>query len=130
MAKVLKSVDVAPKRFEIGQLFTPSTPVTVADLFAGRLAQILRIVDTIAEVGRHAVVYGERGVGKTSLMQIVPYLVPDKVRKVRFCRVQAFPNSTFHSLFAAVFKKIVFTADIGKGQQEFNAADTVAGNIT
>lgn len=129
MVKVLKAADIAAKRWEINQLFTPSTPVTVAELFAGRLGQILRIVDTISEVGRHAVVYGERGVGKTSLMQVVPYLVPDKIRKVRFCRVQAFPNSTFHSLFNAIFKKITFPANLGDGEEEFSAADTVRGTI-
>jgi len=129
MAKLLKAADLAAKRWEINQLFTPSTPVTVAELFAGRLGQILRIVDTISEVGRHAVVYGERGVGKTSLMQVVPYLVPDKIRKVRFCRVQAYPSSTFHSVFNAVFKKITFTANIGDGQEEFSAADVVVGKI-
>lgn len=130
MAKVLRAADLAPKRFEINQLFTPSTPVTVAELFAGRLSQIMRIVDTIAEVGRHAVVYGERGVGKTSLMQIVPFIVPDRVGRVRYCRVPAFPNSTFHSLFNAVFKKIKFTADIGEGEREYDVAETFTGTIT
>ena len=132
MAKTLKVADIAPKRFEINQLFTPSTPVTVAELFAGRLDQIFRIIDTIAEPGRHAIIYGERGVGKTSMVQVVPYLVPDKVKRVRFCRVQAFPHSTFHSLFNAVFKKIKFTADLGDGQgeQEFSAAQTYASAIT
>ena len=101
-------------------------------VFAGRLNQVFRIIDTIAEPGRHAIVYGERGVGKTSLVQVVPYLVPDKVKQVRFCRVQAFPNSTFHSLFNAVFKKIKFTANLGdgKGDQEFSAAEAYAGEIT
>jgi Cdc6-like AAA superfamily ATPase len=130
MAKILKAADIAPKRFEINQLFTPSTPVTVAELFAGRLNQIMRITDTVAEVGRHAVVYGERGVGKTSLMQIVPYMIPERVGHVRFCRVQAYPNSTFHSLFGAVFKKIEFTANLGDGEQDFSVADTYTDAIT
>jgi Cdc6-like AAA superfamily ATPase len=130
MAKILKVADIGPKRFEINQLFTPSTPVTVAELFAGRLSQMMKITDTVAETGRHAVVYGERGVGKTSLMQIVPYIVPDRVGNVRFCRVQAYPNSTFHSLFNAVFRKIQFTADIGNGQQEYSVAETYTDTLT
>lgn len=129
MAKVLKAGDIAPKRFEINQLFTPSTPVNAAELFAGRLGQIMRIVDTIAEVGRHAVVFGERGVGKTSLMQIVPYMVPDRVGRIRYCRVPAFPNSTFHSLFNSVFKNIKFSADVGDGVQEYDVSETFTGTI-
>jgi hypothetical protein len=37
---------------------------------------------------------------------------PNKMARIRFCRVQAFPNSTFHSLFNTVFKKIRITADL------------------
>jgi Cdc6-like AAA superfamily ATPase len=129
MAKVLRAADIAPKRFEINQLFTPSTPVNAAELFAGRLGQIMRIVDTIAEAGRHAVVYGERGVGKTSLMQIVPYMVPDRVGHIRYCRVPAFPNSTFHSLFNSVFKNIKFNTNVGDGVQEYDVSETFTGTI-
>jgi Cdc6-like AAA superfamily ATPase len=125
-----KHLDLAQKRFEINQLFTPSTPVTVAELFAGRLSQIIRIMDTIPEIGRHAVIYGERGVGKTSLMQVVPFLVPEGLGRVRFCRVQAYPESTFHSLFNAVFKNIKFMADVGEGEREYSAADVYSNTIT
>jgi Cdc6-like AAA superfamily ATPase len=130
MAKMIKATDIPAKRFEINQLFTPSTPVTVAELFAGRSSQMLRIIDTIAETGRHAVLYGERGVGKTSLMQVVPFIVPRRTHTVRFCRVQAFPNSTFHSLFNNVFKRIKFTADIGEGPQDYDVSQTFTGTIT
>jgi Cdc6-like AAA superfamily ATPase len=130
MAKSIKVGDVATKRFEINQLFTPSTPVTVAELFAGRSGQMLRIIDTIAETGRHAVLYGERGVGKTSLMQVVPFIIPGRKERIRFCRVQAFPNSTFHSLFNQVFKKMTFTADIGEGAQQYDVSQTFTGTIT
>ncbi|WP_454625731.1 nSTAND1 domain-containing NTPase [Bradyrhizobium cenepequi] len=128
--RLMKPGDVAAKRFEINQLFTPSTPVTVAELFAGRPDQMLRIVDTISERGRHATVYGERGVGKTSLMQVVPFIIPTQKEHIRYCRVQAFPNSTFHSLFQQVFKRIKFTADIGDGPQEYDASQAIAGEIT
>ena len=52
------------------KLFSPSAPINEADLFSGRLEQISRIVNAVAERGRHAVLYGERGVGKTSLGNI------------------------------------------------------------
>src|SRR5262249_1914662 len=56
--------------------------------------------------------------------------VPDRVGNVRFCRVQAYPNSTFHSLFNTVFRKIQFTADIGNGQQEYSVAETYTDTLT
>src|ERR1700731_3470388 len=62
-------------------------------------------------------------------MQVVSFIVPDRIKRVRFCRIQAFPNSTFHSLFNSVFKKIKFTADIGDGPQEYDVSQTFTGTI-
>lgn len=42
--------DWSAKRFEANQIFTPSTPISVADLFAGRSAQIFRIIDAVGGV--------------------------------------------------------------------------------
>ncbi len=55
----------------IGRVFTPSTPVTAADVFSGRQVERQRLIRAVFEPGRHAVVYGARGVGKTSLTNIV-----------------------------------------------------------
>ena len=40
VAKQLTSDDWAALRFEAGQLFTPSTPINIADALAGRTEQI------------------------------------------------------------------------------------------
>ena len=125
-----KSADIPSKRFQVNQLFTPSTPVTVAELFAGRSDQMARINDTIAEPGRHAIIFGERGVGKTSLVQVVPFIVQGRRDRVRYCRVQAFPNDTFHTLATKIFKKIKFRADLGEGEKEYDVSQTIAGEIT
>lgn len=54
-----------------GQVFSPAQPIAKKDLFAGRIAQIARVVDSIGNKGEHAIIYGERGVGKTSLANII-----------------------------------------------------------
>ncbi len=51
----------------ISRAFSPASPVQTRDLFAGRTRQIFRIDDVIAQAGQHAIIFGERGVGKTSL---------------------------------------------------------------
>jgi Cdc6-like AAA superfamily ATPase len=130
MSAVFNGDDIPAKRFEVNQLFTPSTPVTAAELFGGRSDQMLRINDTIAEPGRHAIIFGERGVGKTSLVQIVPFVVPAPRANVRYCRIQAFPNDNFHTLMTRIFRQIKFRADIGEGEKEYDATQTVVGDIT
>lgn len=55
----------------VGRVFSPGAPIDQRDLFAGRIAQIERIADAVNSRGQHVVVYGERGVGKTSLANII-----------------------------------------------------------
>lgn len=50
--------------------FTPARPVQNQDLFAGRRSQLLQILDTLDSPGEHAAIFGERGVGKTSLASV------------------------------------------------------------
>ncbi len=56
--------------FELSRVFRPHAPVDEARLFAGRTHQLAGIVDAINQVGRHVVLFGERGVGKTSLARV------------------------------------------------------------
>ena len=60
-------------RHELLQLFTPGAPIDEFALFAGRQDQIHTPQRHHAvDRGRHAVVFGERGVGKTSIVQHFP----------------------------------------------------------
>jgi hypothetical protein len=48
-------------------IFRPASPTVDPDLFKGRATELSQVIGAIQEVGMHAVIYGERGVGKTSL---------------------------------------------------------------
>ena len=64
--------------FNATQLFTPSSPVAETNLFAGRKVQIRKLCKSVAERGRHSILYGEPGVGKTSLAKLLRYFVPSR----------------------------------------------------
>jgi hypothetical protein len=117
-------------RFEAGQLFTPSAPIGVAELFAGRQKQIDNLLDAVSERGRHALVYGEPGVGKTSLAQILKYFVPKKTSSIRFIRKAAFSSDTYSSIWIEIFRDLRFFADIGEGSKEYSVADFYANGVT
>jgi Cdc6-like AAA superfamily ATPase len=57
--------------FEAQNVFTPGAPISIKDLFAGRRTELDRVVETIGASGRHPMIFGERGVGKTSLANIL-----------------------------------------------------------
>ena len=56
---------------KVSKVFTPGAPVSENDLFAGRRGEINKVFDAINQVGQHAVIYGDSGVGKTSLAKIL-----------------------------------------------------------
>jgi energy-coupling factor transporter ATP-binding protein EcfA2 len=56
--------------FQLGEVFTPSAPVDDQDLFAGRNHELMSVVEAMQSAGQHVIIYGERGVGKTSLARI------------------------------------------------------------
>lgn len=55
----------------LNKVFSPIAPIKRKDFFFGRRMQLDHIVDAINETGQHAILYGERGVGKTSLANIM-----------------------------------------------------------
>ena len=59
----------------VAEAFRPAAPIDRRDLFSGRAEQIGELFSVVAQAGQHAVVYGERGVGKTSLGLVVGELL-------------------------------------------------------
>jgi transcriptional regulator with AAA-type ATPase domain len=53
------------------QVFNPSAPVHKQSLFAGRTTQLVTTINALSTRGQHVAIYGERGVGKTSLANIL-----------------------------------------------------------
>ncbi|MFZ1924312.1 MAG: ATP-binding protein, partial [Xanthobacteraceae bacterium] len=116
-----KKEDWEALRFEAAQQFTPSTPIAGAEFFSGRKKQIDQLFEAIAERGRHAIVYGERGVGKTSLCQVVPLMLPRGVRQVHHIRKAADPLDNFTSIWRKVFRDIRIISE--RDGQQTNIAD-------
>ena len=54
----------------LSSAFRPHAPIDDSDLFAGRTQELAQIIDCINQVGRHGLLFGERGVGKTSLARV------------------------------------------------------------
>ncbi len=59
----------------VSAAFSPASPVSTRELFSGRAPQLTRLMDALQQRGQHALIYGERGVGKTSIAHVVKELI-------------------------------------------------------
>lgn len=99
---------------EITEAFTPGSPIDSKDLFAGRKRQREKLIETIFHKGEHAILFGERGVGKTSLANIVfDLLVVIGKFNYQRARVNCGDGTTFESLWRSIFKQLTFEQDDG-----------------
>lgn len=101
------------KRFELrsalATAFTPSAPVSRLDLFSGRRSQLERVTDVIFQRGQHAVIYGERGVGKTSLANVLAEWL-DQLKRFNYqvVRHNCAATSNFNSIWEGVFRELSY----------------------
>ena len=106
-------------------LFTPGAPIDEVALFAGRQDQVQKMRDTVMSRGRHAVVFGERGVGKTSLASIFHLGLP-ATRPVTYVYVQCGSQDTYESIWRRALRRIVFHTPQG----EHFAVDLIRGEVS
>jgi Cdc6-like AAA superfamily ATPase len=89
---------------KINQHFRPAAPIDNRALFAGRIKQLGELIDVIEGVGQHGILYGERGVGKTSLAAVMQrMLIPKKLA----IRVNCDPMDNFASIWGKVVDNLV-----------------------
>lgn len=88
------------------KVFTPATPVSENALFAGRMKELRRVIDTINQRGRHAVIFGERGVGKTSLASVIASRLSTPGNGVIAPRVNCDSTDSYTTLWRKVFSQI------------------------
>jgi DNA polymerase III delta prime subunit len=111
----------------IFEVFSPSTPVSNADLLLGRTDLVLAMISGVQEIGTHVILFGERGVGKTSVANVIersftsdPRVMEDEKRSADaefsepdFCvKVNADTQDDFTSLWNKVFQRIMVLVDL------------------
>lgn len=89
--------------------FSPSAPVNSRDFFFGRTSELESVVESINERGQHVVLYGERGVGKTSFANIIATLLTG----VFPVKVTCNRDDTFRNIWDKAFRKVHFERNLG-----------------
>jgi replication-associated recombination protein RarA len=114
------------KLIKLGQYFSPASPIIVNDLFFGRQAELNKIVDAIYERGQHIVLYGERGVGKTSLANIVNA----SIQNIISVKVTCTRSDSFNDIWQRLLKRITFNqSKDGMGFNAQKVSETIQLNL-
>ena len=85
--------------------FTPHAPISDRRLFAGRQEQVREAADAIGTPGLHVVIFGERGVGKTSLANIMREVLN---LGVSITKVNCGQSDTFAAVMRRAFSAFKF----------------------
>ncbi len=116
-----------------GRVFQPTTPVSVLDVFSGRMEQLTRVCDVVMQPGQHAILFGERGVGKTSLANVLSsFLVVTEAEAelgpIISPRVNCDAGDTFDSVWRKVLARITVSSEsqpigfnVAPNDEEFDA---------
>lgn len=96
----------------VRRAFSPAAPIRRRDLFAGRNEQMVSVGGAMAEPGQHAVIYGERGVGKTSLATICADVVRQARGSTRAVKINCESSDDFASIWRKVFNEIAIVSQM------------------
>jgi hypothetical protein len=110
------------RRYEALNLFSPAAPIDENDLFAGRSEQIESLIEAVLQRGQHAVVYGERGVGKTSLVRTFSTKLIGQIKSLASVIVNCDPADNFSRLWKKVFRDLESCG--------FSVVDSYPGEVT
>lgn len=99
--------------------FSPTTPIKEEAFFKGRIVQLRKVCDAINAEGQHAIVFGERGVGKTSLANIMA----ESITNIYPTKVTCSRTDNFRTIWKQALEQVQYsrtTAGLG-----FNSEDKV-----
>ena len=93
----------------LAKSFTPNRPIHLPALLSGRLNLLYRLQDDVLTPGRHVLLYGDRGVGKTSIARVLGVLVqePDEPYGIRSIVVACDSSDTFESIWRKIFQEVL-----------------------
>lgn len=113
------------------QAFTPFAPIDLPDFFSGRLEVIQRVRNELQAPGRHVAIFGERGVGKTSLARLLYVFTQFDPEKIFIVRCGE--DSTFQTIFGELVSEVTRGLDLdslsesGRAGLDFGAGPFKAG---
>jgi hypothetical protein len=92
--------------YDVLHAFSPGAPIDELSLLAGRSAQLELMIDTVLQRGKHAMLYGERGVGKSSLANTFATRLLGGARTLTCIPVNCHASDDFSAVWRKVFRRL------------------------
>lgn len=86
------------------KVFTPHQPIRCGTLFWGRQKEVQKIIEHLNTPGQHAVLYGDRGVGKSSLANIATEALLSKIIDGKIYSKRCDSQDSFESIVTGPLK--------------------------
>ena len=121
-------LSLAKRRERLSEAFTPHQPIRLPEWFAGRTELRDRATDAVNTAGRHVVLFGDRGTGKSSLARVLAInLQEDSPTGRRAIITSCSSTDDYSSIWRKVFQEI----QVAQRQMGFvqDAAMTVTGRL-
>ena len=116
----------AMRRARLRNAYTPAQPVTDRRMFAGRTKVLTALIQSIEDQRLHVVIYGERGIGKTSLLHVLSQAAAEARYLVVYVTCGA--KSEFDETIRAIAAKVplMFHREFGPTSEEGERGDNLA----
>ncbi len=117
-------------RLKLRRAYTPAQPITDKSMFAGREGILTNLIRAIEDERLHIIVYGLRGIGKTSLLHVLAQAARDARYLVTYisCGAHATFDETFRTVAAAI--PLLFHEDYGPTSPEAERRASLADLLT
>ncbi|HSH60982.1 MAG TPA: ATP-binding protein [Acidimicrobiales bacterium] len=97
----------------VASVFTPGAPIDSLALFADRPEQVIEVLNAVSQKGQHVVLFGERGVGKTSLANVLSEIFTsvELFDSLSTSHINCNTTDDFPSLWRRIFQELGLDVD-------------------
>lgn len=93
----------------VESVFTPTSPIYEKNRFIGRFEQLRTVLKACREPGQHILVFGDRGVGKSSLANVILSQIPGHL----VVKINCNRSANFSTTWREIFQEIITHAQSG-----------------
>ena len=112
-------------RLALNHVFTPAQPVTERKRFAGRLETLVQLISALEDKRGHVVLYGERGIGKTSLLHVLSEIARDSRYHVAYASCGG--STRFDEIFRTILAEmpLIYSSSVDPASHDLVAGATL-----